>query len=107
MDPIPPYSLWADWLSKFHTAPEFIQALWLIAGPLTILGVTWLVLRGLSEIVAALPAFRGTHRGRLVYGVYENHDGRLLLYRDGTTALPSDEGRETALLPERRGVRTP
>src|SRR4051794_21242984 len=83
MDPIPPYSLFADWLSKFHTWPEFIQALWLVAVPATLLGMTALLLRGVTEIVGALPAFRGERRGRLVYGVYENPDGRLLLYRDG------------------------
>ena len=46
-----PYSAWADWLSKFHTWPESIQALWLLAGPATLLGVTWLIMRGVAEIV--------------------------------------------------------
>ncbi|WP_201838590.1 hypothetical protein [Microvirga zambiensis] len=46
-----PYSAWADWLSKFHTWPESIQALWLLAVPATLLGMTWLVMRGLAEIV--------------------------------------------------------
>src|SRR5690349_20298494 len=46
-----PYSLWADWLSKFHTWPEFIQALWLVAGPVTLLGLAWLVMRGLRDLV--------------------------------------------------------
>jgi len=45
------YSAWADWLSKFHTWPESIQALWLIAVPATLLGMTWLTMRGLIEIV--------------------------------------------------------
>ncbi|MBM6596341.1 hypothetical protein ILT42_20245, partial [Microvirga sp. BT291] len=48
-----PYSAWADWLSKFHTWPEMIQALWLIAVPATVLGVTSIVMRGLREIVRA------------------------------------------------------
>jgi hypothetical protein len=48
-----PYSIVADWLSKFHTWPESIQALWLIAVPVTVLGVTWIVMRGLREVVAA------------------------------------------------------
>ena len=34
-----PYSLWADWLSKFHTWPEFIQAQWVVAIPVTVLGL--------------------------------------------------------------------
>jgi len=46
-----PYSAWADWLSKFHTWPESIQALWLLAVPATLLGMTWLVMRGVAEIV--------------------------------------------------------
>lgn len=46
-----PYSAWADWLNKFHTSSEWIQALWLVAGSVTVLGVTWLVMRGLCEIV--------------------------------------------------------
>jgi hypothetical protein len=34
-----PYSAFADWLSKFHTWPESIQALWLLSVPLTVLGL--------------------------------------------------------------------
>lgn len=49
-----PYSVLADWLSKFHTWPEFIQALWLVAVPVTVLGVTWIVMRGLRDIAAVL-----------------------------------------------------
>jgi hypothetical protein len=50
----PPYSVWADWLSKFHTAPEWIQALWLVSVPATMLGMTWLVLRAVKEIAVLL-----------------------------------------------------
>ena len=46
-----PYSAWADWLNKFHTSSEWIQALWLVTGATTVLGVTWLVMRGLCEII--------------------------------------------------------
>jgi hypothetical protein len=78
------YSPWADWLSKFHTWPELIQALWLVAVPVTVLGVTWLVMRGLRDTVAAWRTdSRGDAQGRLVYGVIEDADGRLLLWRDG------------------------
>ncbi|MBZ6074905.1 hypothetical protein [Microvirga puerhi] len=56
-----PYSLAADWLSKFHTAPELIQALWIIAIPVTVLGLAWIVMRGLREIVLAA---RGEGRAR-------------------------------------------
>ena len=47
-----PYSLLADWLSKFHTWPEFIQALWLVAVPITLLGMTWLMMRGVCDAVS-------------------------------------------------------
>ncbi len=79
-----PYSVLADWLSKFHTWPEFIQALWLVAVPVTLLGLTWLVMRGLRDTVAAWRnGPRGQVQGRLVYGVIENAEGRLLVWRDG------------------------
>ena len=88
-----PYSLWADWLSKFHTWPEFIQALWLIAGPATMLGLTWLVLRGARDLVSLLvrPRWHGHSgwrghsewRGHLVYGVYQDDEGRWMVYRHG------------------------
>ncbi|HZH52325.1 MAG TPA: hypothetical protein VEZ16_10650 [Microvirga sp.] len=76
-----PYSVLADWLSKFHTWPESIQALWLVAVPVTVLGVTWIVMRGLRDVVAA---WRGQDetRGRLVYGVIEDVEGRVLVWRD-------------------------
>src|SRR4051812_21119915 len=51
---IPPYSLAADWLSKFHTWPEPIQALWLVAGSATLLGGCWLGFRAVREIVGLL-----------------------------------------------------
>jgi hypothetical protein len=46
------YSPWADLLSKFHTASESIQALWIVAASVTALGVTYLVMRGVRETVA-------------------------------------------------------
>ncbi len=62
-----PYSFWADLLSKFHTAPEWIQALWLLMVPVTLLGVTGLVMRGL--------------RGHLVHSVVRDAQGRWVVYR--------------------------
>ncbi|MGO4571812.1 hypothetical protein [Microvirga sp. 2TAF3] len=76
-----PYSAWADWLSKFHTWSEPIQALWLIAVPVTVLGVTWLVMRGLSQIVPMLS--RRREHGHLIYGVYEDARGRWWIYWHG------------------------
>jgi hypothetical protein len=75
-----PYNVVADWLSKFHPWPETIQALWLVAVPATLLGVTWIVMRGLRDTVAA---WRGRGEGRLVHGVVEDARGQQLLYRDG------------------------
>ncbi|KLK91201.1 hypothetical protein AA309_21230 [Microvirga vignae] len=72
-----PYSPWADWLSKFHTWAEAIQALWLVAVPLTLLGLTWLVMRGLRDLIG--PARHD--EGRLIYGVYQDAQGRWMVYR--------------------------
>jgi hypothetical protein len=49
-----PYSVWADLLNKFHTSSDIIQALWLVAVPVTLLGVTGLVMRGLRDIALAV-----------------------------------------------------
>ncbi|KLK94819.1 hypothetical protein AA309_01020 [Microvirga vignae] len=70
-----PCSIVADWLSKFHTWPELIQALWLVAIPATVLGVTWIVVRGLTRILAI------TSRGQLIYGVYQDEQGHWMIYR--------------------------
>jgi hypothetical protein len=62
-----PYSFLADCLSKFHTASEPIQALWIVATVFIILGVTWLGVRGAVEIARALRPANGKwdHIGRL------------------------------------------
>ncbi|MGO4524855.1 hypothetical protein AB4097_08325 [Microvirga sp. 2MCAF35] len=73
-----PYSLWADWLSKFHTWSEFIQALWLVAIPVTVLGLAWLALRGIRDLIPALS--RREWRGHLIYGVYQDPQGRWMVY---------------------------
>jgi hypothetical protein len=77
-----PYSAWADWLSKFHTWPEFIQALWLVSVPLTLIGVTWLVMRGLRDLIGLKRAKRHW-RGHLIYGVYQDPQGRWMVYWHG------------------------
>ncbi|EIM29072.1 hypothetical protein [Microvirga lotononidis] len=81
-----PYSMGADWLSKFHTWPEFIQGLWLVAVPLTLIGVTWLLMRGLRDLAPALSRrWRGHSewRGHLIYGVYQDAQGRWMVYWHG------------------------
>jgi hypothetical protein len=75
-----PYSPFADWLSKFHTASEPIQALWIVALSATVLGVTWIVMRGLREMVRVVV---GRHR---IDGIFSNavHEScrELPVYRD-------------------------
>jgi len=96
-----PYSIVADWLSKFHTWPEFIQALWLIAIPVTTLGITWLVMRGLRDLVH----FSRKPEGHLIYGVYQDRRGRWMIYRhdrkprevDWTNPPPELIGRVTMI----------
>ncbi|WP_114947228.1 hypothetical protein [Microvirga calopogonii] len=75
-----PYSAWADWLSKFHTWPELIQALWLVSLPLTLIGVTWLLMRGLRDLIPALSRRPSQWRGHLIYGVYQDPQGRWMVY---------------------------
>jgi hypothetical protein len=53
--------------------------LWLIAVPATLLGITWLVMRGLREMIGAT---RRT-QGKLIYGVYQDGRGRWMVYRHG------------------------
>ncbi|WP_262269033.1 hypothetical protein [Microvirga yunnanensis] len=77
-----PYSLWADWLSKFQSSSEPIQALWLVSLPLTLLGITWLVLRSVRDLVGLVRRERHW-RGPLVYGVYQDDQGRWMAYRHG------------------------
>lgn len=74
-----PYSVVADWLSKFHTWPELIQALWLIAIPATVLGITWIVMRGLTQILTITT--RRPWRGQRIDGVYQDEQGRWMIHR--------------------------
>src|SRR5688572_8405710 len=78
----PTYSPFADWLAKFHTASEPIQALWIVALAAVALGVCWCLAAPLRLWLAARgePA---AHRGELVYGIYRGPDGRLFVYLDG------------------------
>jgi hypothetical protein len=68
------YSPWADLLSKFHTASESIQALWIIAASVTALGVTYLLMRGVRETVALSRGRREPH-GRSIYAAHADPDG--------------------------------
>lgn len=91
------YSVVADALSKFHTAPEWIQALWLVMVPVTVLGAAFCLLQAVKEI-AALFARRGERRGVLFYAVYEDEAGRLMLYARGAVGeWQPDEAEEVRM----------
>jgi hypothetical protein len=81
-----PYSMWADWLSKFHSSPELIQGLWLVAVPLTLLGITWLVMRGIGDLFRLSRGERRHWRGHLIYGVFQDGEGRWMVYWYGRAA---------------------
>lgn len=85
-----PYSVWADLLNKFHTSSELIQALWLVAVPVTLLGTTWLVMRTLRDIALATRLPRSETRSLLVYGVVQDAGGRWHVIRHGHAPTPLD-----------------
>ena len=91
-----PYSMWADWLSKFHSSPELIQGLWLVAVPLTLLGITWLVMRGVGDLFRLLRGERLSRRerrhwrGHLIYGVYQDGEGRWMVCWHGRAPEAAD-----------------
>ena len=70
------YSLWADMLNKFHTSPEWIQVLWLLAVPLLLFGLFWCV----KEVLVAFARQRQEAKGELLYSIYRNNDNELLVY---------------------------
>ena len=95
----PSYSVVADALSKFHTAPDWIQALWLVLGSATVLGCAFCGLEAVRA-VAGLFARPGGRRGVPLYAVYEDEDGRLMLYAHGTAReWPAGEA-DAAALPD-------
>jgi hypothetical protein len=55
----PTYSVFADLLAKFHTSSEWIQALWLVAVPAMVVGVSWRVADVLKALIAAVKPRRG------------------------------------------------
>ena len=87
-----PYSPWADCLSKFHVWPKLIQGLWLVAVPLTLLGITWLVMRGTGDLFRLSRRERRHERGHLIYGVYQDAEGRWMVYWHGRAPQAIDWG---------------
>jgi len=96
-----PYSAWADWLSKFHTWSEPIQALWLVSVPVTLLGMTRITMRGIRDILQGSRR-DGSHPSNSRDGdaqariVLDSHEGRSPLFgREGPP--PELIGRGTAM----------
>ena len=87
-------------MNKFHTASEPVQALWLILTTAMVLGTVWCV----TAMVTALARRRDTPPGQLLYGVYEDAEGRPHVHLSGRAqaALPSPTGpaEEIAPLPK-------
>ena len=101
--PLQPYSPFADWLSKFHTASEPIQALWIVGIVAVALGIVWALTLPLRIRLAGLRM-----RGELVYGVYRDRQGRWLVYADGEVrALDARVGRFERGLLERGATGEP
>lgn len=94
-----PYSFWADLLSKFQSSPEWIKALWLIAPMLTVLGLAYLAAQLLREVLCLQSTEspqpdngHGTPEGQLLYGIYKNARGDMILYRHGNVeSLTADD----------------
>jgi hypothetical protein len=84
------YNPWADWLSKFHTWPAFIQMLWLVVPLAALLGTTWLVMRGLRDIAAAKVRPPPEASGLLIYGVVQDGQGQWHVIRHGHEPKPLD-----------------
>ena len=96
-----PYSVFADWLSKFHASSDWIQALWILAGPACLVGVAWSLAWAAREL-AALRIRRyaaqpedpqpGTLQGWPIYAIYHGTDGRWMFYVHGAVReLRADE----------------
>jgi hypothetical protein len=88
-----PYRFGADLLSKFHTASEPIQALWILALAVVFLGTLRTLTIPLRLWLAQRPARPATitPRGELLYGVYRDAEGRWLVYAEGEVRV-LDEG---------------
>jgi hypothetical protein len=86
----PQYSAFADLLNKFHTSSDLIQALWLVAVPVTVVGVTWCLTRLLCDIAVAAMRPRRESRNVLVYDVVQDAGGQWQVIRHGHAPKPLD-----------------
>ena len=92
------YSFLADALSKFHTAPEWIQALWLLMMPVTVVGLGFCLLQAVKEIATMLVR-RGERQGEPLYAIYRTADGRLMMVARGAVRELQSTELEDMLLP--------
>ncbi len=73
-----PYSPFADWLSKFHTSSEPIQALWIVALAAVAVSFVWSLTASLR--LWLVRRHRAEPLGELIYGVYRDGEGRWVVY---------------------------
>jgi hypothetical protein len=76
------YSIVADLLAKFHTSSEWIQALWLVALPAALVGMTWCVADVLKALIAR-GAPRRTNAPLIDMPPPGDVDAQWLAYRNG------------------------
>jgi hypothetical protein len=76
----PSYSVWADLLNKFHTAPMAIQALWLVAVSLTTMHAAWVAGQVFMEALRIMGANR---QGDADCAIYRMPDGRWMIFGRG------------------------
>jgi hypothetical protein len=85
------YSAFADLLSKFHTSSEWIQALWLIMVPAAVFSLAMSAVSLVRAILAALPMRRREPSGELIYSIYRDRQGGLLVYRHDRIPVAPEE----------------
>ncbi len=87
-----PISVFADLLTTFAASPHWLQVLWLIIVPPTIVGVAFCVTRAVRDVMLARRERHGTELGQMVCVVYKGADGRLMVYVEGAVReVPSLE----------------
>ena len=76
---MPEYNFWADLFDTYQSTADWIKALWIVAVPGFLLGLTGVVLyfRLESKRVAGLGA------SNLVYTIHRDGDGALRVYQHG------------------------
>jgi hypothetical protein len=100
------YSAFADWLSKVHTAPPLIQALWILAGPATIVGVAFCVAWAAREIAALrVRAQRAAEpEGFWLHAIERTPEGRWMLLSRGRARELGEGSPPQGALPSAAGA---